>query len=154
MLETISLNGDDWLLKDFYGEDWKWRNSFMPNTNDVRWWLAGSVPGSVMNDLWRLGEIPDPYFERNTLACAWVGQRTWMYRKKFDIPESLSGKRIRLHFKGVDYAGSFFLNGQLLGNHTGMYTPVVFEVSDLLVYGGENHLAVVIEAAPHEQPQV
>ena len=154
MVETISLNGDDWLLKDFYGEDWKWRSSFMPGTTDVRWWRSGSVPGSVLNDLWKLGEVPNPYFERNTLACEWVSQRTWLYRKQFELPQSLAGKQIHLRFKGVDYAASFYLNGVLLGSHTGMFTPVVFDVTGNLNYGSENLLAVVIEAAPHEQPQV
>ena len=35
-----------------------------------------------------------------------------------------------------------------------MFTPVVFEVTDKLIYDGENLLAVVIEAAPFEEPQV
>ena len=75
------------------------------------------------------------------------------------MDESYRGKRIRLHFDGVDYEAQFFLNGKGLGEHTGMFTPVDFEVSERLVnerlvYGQENLLAVVIEPAPYEQPQV
>ena len=59
------LNGDDWEIKDFLGEDWVWRNAEKRNTRDVRWWRRACVPGSITNDLWKTGEIPDPYFEKN-----------------------------------------------------------------------------------------
>jgi len=54
----------------------------------------------------------------------------------------------------VDYEAEFFLNGESLGTHTGMFTPAAFEVGDRLRYGAENTLAVVIAPAPPEQPQV
>jgi beta-mannosidase len=154
MPQRISLDGADWHFKDFYGEDWRWRDSQMPNTRDIRHWRTGMVPGSVQHDLWELGEIPDPYFERNTLLVEWVPARTWIYKKTFTVSEDLRGKRIQLYFEGVDYEAEFFLNGVSLGSHRGMYTPAVFEVNDQLQYGSENLLAVVIEPAPHEQPQV
>ena len=31
----ISLNGNDWLFKDFYGEDWRWRNSHLPDSREL-----------------------------------------------------------------------------------------------------------------------
>ncbi|MFO7321164.1 MAG: glycoside hydrolase family 2 protein [Chloroflexota bacterium] len=154
MPERLSLAGDDWRFKDYYGEDWHWRDSFHPETRDTRFWRRGSVPGSVYHDLWKAGEIPDPYFERNSLLIEWVPARTWLYKKTFPVDASLRGKRVQLRFEGVDYEAQFFLNGERLGAHRGMYTPAVFEVSDRLIYGGDNLIAVVIEPAPHEQPQV
>ena len=61
---------------------------------------------------------------------------------------------MQLVFEGVDYEAEFFLNGESLGSHTGMYTPAAFDVGDRLAYGADNTLAVVIEPAPPEQPQV
>ncbi|SFI76116.1 beta-mannosidase [Paenibacillus sp. UNC496MF] len=150
----ISLNGGDWLLKDFVGEDWVWRNAEKPDTADVRWWRPASVPGTVLHDLLANGEVPDPYVERNSLLVEWVPQRTWVYRKTFEAPADCRGRRVKLHFKGVDYAAQFFLNGRRLGAHEGMYTPAEFEVGELLNAGGSNLLAVVVEKAPDEQPQV
>ncbi|WP_052487921.1 glycoside hydrolase family 2 protein, partial [Gordoniibacillus kamchatkensis] len=109
---------------------------------------------TVLHDLWMNGEVPDPFYERNSLLVEWVPERTWLYRKAFTVDESWKGSRVRLHFKGVDYAAQFFLNGTRLGEHVGMYTPAEFEVGGLLHYGGDNLLAVVIEKAPDEQPQV
>ncbi len=157
-MTQISLNGSDWLFKGFEGEDWRWRNSHKPDTRDVRWWRKGTVPGSVYQDLWSAGEIPDPYFERNTLLAEWVADRTWLYKRTFTVPEEYRGKRLQLRFEGVDYEAQFFLNGGLLGYHRGMYTPAVFDVGDRLDYGAgqdnQNLIAVVIERAPDEQPQV
>jgi len=150
----IDLNGSDWLFKDFVGEDWVWRNAEKPDSRDARWWRKGTVPGTVLHDVWKSGGTPDPYFERNSLLVEWVPERTWVYKKSFRVGEALRGRRIQLHFKGVDYAAQFFLNGKPLGTHEGMFTPAVFEVGDKLKYGEENLVAVVIEKAPDEQPQV
>ncbi|HSL29861.1 MAG TPA: glycoside hydrolase family 2 TIM barrel-domain containing protein [Anaerolineales bacterium] len=154
MSKRISLNGSDWIFKDFYGEDWRWRGSHLPGSGDRRHWRTGSVPGCPHYDLWMLGEIPDPYIDRNSLLSEWIPQRTWLYKKSFVVGEDTKGKRIQLHFEGVDYQAEFFLNGESLGRHTGMFTPVVFEVTDKLYFEAENILAVVMEPAPMEEPQV
>lgn len=150
----ISLDGSDWLCKDYIGEDWLWRGAHRPGTRDGHGWRPATVPGSIQYDLWQSGAIPDPYFERNSLLIEWVPQRTWVFRKTFNLPGELQGRRIELRFEGVDYEAQFFLNGELLGRHTGMYTPAVFSVADRLKFDQENLLAVVVEPAPHEQPQV
>src|SRR5688572_25405247 len=150
----IMLNGSDWQFKDYVGEDWRWRDTHKPDTRDVRHWRRGSVPGSVHHDVWTAGDIPDPYFERSSLLLEWIPDRTWLYKKSFHVDKMHEGKWIHLHFDGVDYEAAFFLNGEEIGRHRGMYTPAVFEVSDMLRFGAENLLAVVIEPAPHEQPQV
>ena len=63
----ISLNGGDWLFKAFVGEDWLARSAHKPASKDILGWLPARVPGSVQHDLWQCGEIPDPYYERNSL---------------------------------------------------------------------------------------
>jgi len=150
----FSLDGNDWEMKDFVGEDWIWRNSEKPDTKDVRWWRRGTVPGSVLHDLLALGEVPDPYYERNSLLVEWVPQRTWLYRKRFTLPASFRGQRLRLNFDGIDYEAHVYLNGKHIGDHRGTYVPASFDVTDVASLDGENHLAVVIERAPDEQPQV
>ena len=111
----ISLNGNDWKIKDFLGEDWIWRNSEKRETRDVRFWKPAQVPGSVTDDMLRCGQIPDPHFEKNSLLAEWVPERTWVYRKEFVVEESLEQKKVRLCFEGVDYDAKFYLNDQYLG---------------------------------------
>ena len=150
----ISLNGNDWKIKDFLGEDWVWRNSEKQNTRDARFWKPAKVPGSVLYDMLCCGAVPDPHFEKNSLLAEWVPERTWIYRKEFMVGESLVNKRIRLCFEGVDYDAKFYLNDHFLGEHHSMYTPVCFDVTGLVREGEENLLSVVLEKAPDEQPQV
>lgn len=153
MPHQISLNGN-WLCKSFIGADWLLRESHLPNTRDTLHWLVGAVPGSVQNDLWQNGEITNPYFERNTLLAEWASQRTWVYKKTFPVGAEYRGCRAFLRFQGVDYEAQFFLNGERLGAHRGMFTPITFDVSAQLRYGQENMLAVVVEPAPMEEPQI
>jgi beta-mannosidase len=150
----ISLDGPDWLFKDFIGEDWLWRDAHKPGTRDVLGWRRATVPGSVQHDLWQAGAIPNPYYDRNSLLIEWVPARTWLYKKSFTVDPLQPGRRVQLRFEGVDYSGRFFLNGEFLGAHTGMFTPVTFDVTAGLHYGAENLLAVVLDPAPVEQPQV
>lgn len=66
----------------------------------------------------------------------------------------LKGKRITLVFEGIDYSSEIFLNGVSLGKQEGMYVPWSMDVSAKLLPGETNLLAVVLEPAPFEQPQV
>lgn len=93
MNRRISLNGSDWLFKDFYGKDWDWRNSHLPDSRDQRHWRVGSVPGCPQYDLSKLGEIPDPYVDRNSLLIEWIRQRTWLYKTTFILGEEIHRMR-------------------------------------------------------------
>lgn len=152
--EKIELSGSDWKMKEFIGLDWVWRNSIMPETEDRRWWYPAQVPGSVLHDLMENNLVPDPYYELNSKLVEWVSARTWVYRKKFFLPEKYEGKRISLVFEGIDYSSEIFLNGISLGKQEGMYIPWEKDIGEILKYGEENVLAVVLDAAPFEQPQV
>ena len=153
-MAKISLNGIDWVCKDYLDEDWIWRSGEKAETRDVRWWKPARVPGSVTDDLWRCGEIVDPYFEKNSLCLEWIPQRTWIYRKEFTLKEDVEGKQVHLCFEGVDYEALFYLNDVYLGTHCSMYTPVEFDVTKVLKKEGKNLLSVVIKKAPNEESQV
>jgi hypothetical protein len=51
------------------------------------------------------------------------------YRRHFQVPAALRGKRLLLHFGAVDYVARVWLNGQFLGEHRGGYTPFAFEIT-------------------------
>lgn len=148
------LNGNDWKIKEFIGMDWVWRDSVMPETKDLRWWYPAKVPGSVLYDMWQAGKVPDPFFELNSKLSEWVPARTWVYRKEFETPKGWDGEHVELCFEGIDYEAEIFVNGSSLGCHRGMYTSCRFDVTGKLVKAGKNLLAVVLQPAPFEQPQV
>ena len=152
-MSRICLNGDDWKIKEFIGMDWVWRDSVMPETKDVRWWYQAKVPGSVLYDMWQADRVPDPFFELNSRLTEWVSSRTWVYRKEFAMPKGWEEAHVELCFAGIDYEAEVFLNGLSLGRHRGMYVPCRFDVTGKLK-DKTNLLAVVLEPAPFEQPQV
>ena len=63
------------------------------------------------------------------------------YRRHFQVPAALRGKRLLLHFGAVDYTARVWLNGQFLGEHRGGYTPFAFEVTSG-IRDGDNELVV------------
>ena len=134
-----SLNGDDWQLKGWVGDEWKW---YVNKPLDTPGWLPARVPGSVVDDLWRAGDVADPYRMRNSLLAEWVPERTWIYRRRIDGPGVI-------RFDGVDHAATVFLDGQEVAHHEGPFTPF-----DVDLPPGEHLLAVAVHAAPENQAQV
>jgi len=65
---------------------------------------------------------------------------TW-YRRAFEVPSAMRGKRVRLHFGAVDYEAKVWVNGRLAGSHVGGSVPFDFDITPLL-RAGENELVV------------
>jgi beta-mannosidase len=135
---VTSLDGDDWQFKGWLGDEWRWH---VDKAADAPGWLPARVPGSVVDDLVRAGEVPDPYFERNSRLAEWVSERTWVYRRR------VSGGTIEFH--GVDHEATVFVDGEEVAHHAGAFTPFRIEVP-----AGEHQLAVAVHAAPESEAQV
>ncbi len=72
------------------------------------------------------------------------------YRKRFSIPQSDLGRRIRLEFDGVYRAARVFVNGFFVGEEPSGYAAASYDVSDYLNYGGDNVVAVRVDASMEE----
>ncbi len=68
---------------------------------------------------------------------------TGCYRRQFCLPDSWSGRRVRLHFEGVDAAFHVWVNGQEVGFSKGSRVPAEFDLTDYL-RSGCNTLAVQV----------
>ena len=115
--------------------------------------LPASVPGGVHYDVYQAGMIADPWYGVNSLACEWIENRWWMYRTEFGCPEAQEGRRARLIFEGLDYDALIYLNGELIGEHKGMYEPFAAEVSGKLKKE-RNVLIVILKGVPDEMGQI
>ncbi|MCE5273478.1 beta-galactosidase [bacterium] len=73
----------------------------------------------------RLSGLADTDF----LPCVW-------YRRTFEVPAAWQGKRVLLHFGAADYDTKVWLDGTLVGEHRGGYTPFVFELTGKVRPGG------------------
>lgn len=138
-MAAVALDGEDWQLRPFLGEDWLPQ---LAKPWDAPGWLPARVPGSVLDDLWRAGEVPDPYHGRNSLLAEWVPDRAWIYRRRVEGPGVI-------RFGGVDHEATVFLDGREVARHEGAFTPFDVELA-----AGEHTLAVVVHAAPQSEPQL
>jgi len=171
---TESLDGDDWQIRPHLGLEAaltaaRRRSPSSPagvsgapgdvhavhtTADAAAGWLPARVPGSVADDLLRAGEIEDVYTRRNSRAAEWVAQRAWTYRRSFDLPRPSDSERAWLRFDGIDHAAVVFLDGAEIARHSGMFVPLEIELDGRRARGGRHDLAVVVEPAPHSEPQV
>ena len=134
-----SLDGEDWQLQGWLGDEWRWH---VDKPWDAPGWLPARVPGSVLDDLARAGEVTDLYRGRNSRLAEWVPERTWVYRRRVEGPGTV-------RFEGVDHEATVFVGGEEVARHEGAFTP--FEVD---LPAGDHLLAVAVHAAPENEAQV
>jgi len=174
---SLSLDGE-WLLEEGRGRDQALlakKSTFNKESEGITggWfkesadrsaWRKVQVPTSVQSALLKLGEIPDPLFGANTWdelqehgypkELPWNFRHTriergeWWFARQFEVPKDWEGKRIRLAFDGLDYAGSVFLNGELLGYHAGMFGGPELDIGKAVRFGKANTLVVRLDPAP------
>ena len=65
------------------------------------------------------------------------------YHRTFTLPLDFIKSKTFLHFGAVDYACKVTVNGCVVGEHFGGYTPFSFDVSDV-INRGENTVEVVV----------
>jgi len=69
--------------------------------------------------------------------------RIW-YRKVFKLPKRWIGRTVLLHFGAVDFEAVVSVNGREVGRHRGGYDGFSFDVTEKLVFGGDNELVVAV----------
>lgn len=83
------------------------------------------------------GKILVPFCPESSLSG--IGQTDFMthvwYRRSFEVPASMRGKRLLLHFEAVDWLTRAWVNGSFLGEHRGGYSPFAFEITDVVKEG-------------------
>ncbi len=70
---------------------------------------------------------------------------TGWYRKTFTIPSNLKDKNFRILFEGVYMNSQVWLNGQNLGDHPYGYTSFWFDITDKIIFDGDNILCVKVK---------
>lgn len=132
-----------WLAKAAYGDgaaaadfdDRAWRKLDLPHDWAVE--LPFDPGGSLSHGFKAIGRK----FPENSLG--------W-YRKHFFIPQTDAGKRISIQFDGVYRNFSVWVNGFYLGTEPSGYTGVEYNLSEYLNYGGQNTIAVRVDASMEE----
>ena len=72
------------------------------------------------------------------------------YRKRFFIPATDRGRHITIDFDGVYRDSQVWVNGFYLGRESSGYSPFEYNITDYLNYGGNNLIAVRVDATLEE----
>ena len=104
------------------------------------------------------GDFADSHFTRITvphtnLRVPWhsFDEKSYefvsIYRRHFSLPAAACGRRVFVDFEGVMTASTVWLNGVLLGEYKGGFTPFSFELTPQVRFDGENVLAVEVDSS-------
>lgn len=109
-------------------------------------WLMATVPGTVLTSYLNVGAVPDPNFGQNQLhiSDSYFHSDFW-YRTEFTAPAKAPQQTAWLNFGGIDWKADVFLNGEKLGRIEGGFIRGQFDVTQKLVAGRMNALALRIE---------
>ncbi len=111
---------------------------------------AAGVPGQFDE------KILVPFCVESTLSgiTRKVTRRNAMwYRKNLKLEKLSGGQRILLHFGGVDWHTSLWINGQKIGEHAGGYDPFYFDVTAALNKNGRQDITLRVWDPTNEGPQ-
>lgn len=78
-------------------------------------------------------------------------ERLW-YRRTFALRPDTK-QRYLLHFGAVDYACTIWVNGGLVGSHTGGFDPFSFDITDFLL-DGDNEVVLAVADATSRSDQL
>lgn len=120
-----------------------WEFAFDPQDAGLRqgWHDGRTLPGRIIVPFCP-ESLLSGVFDENFHPVCW-------YARLFDVPETLRGGRVLLHFGAVDYRADVWLNGKHLGQHEGGYDPFQFDVTELVKPAG-NRLAIRVDDDPNE----
>jgi len=99
-------------------------------------WASASLPHTARIESLVTGEPGSDTFQ-------WQG--TCWYRKRFELGPETAGRKVLLNFDGAMNVADVWLNGEHLGRHMGGWLPFGFDISDRVVAGGENVVAVRLD---------
>ncbi len=70
-------------------------------------------------------------------------KRLW-YRRQFQVPDEWNGNRVLLHFGGVDWETTAWVNGKEVGAHRGCYDRFHFDITDALNPAADQEIVLAV----------
>jgi len=123
--DWINLNGT-WTYTFDFGESGVERR-FAASTGFDREILVPFCPESSLSGV----------AHKDFIRCMW-------YQRSISIPADWKGRRILLHFGGVDYESEAFIDGNSVGKHWGGSASFCFDISRFAAPGQSHSLVVYV----------
>ena len=125
---------DEWVCLN--GE-WEYRFDFSKSGEEQDWKNAGAFEDKI--------NVPFcPESRLSGIGFTDFIEMMW-YRRTLEIPAGWNGKKILLHFGGVDYRCVVYLDGQETGRHTGGSAAFAVDLSRFVEAGKTHNLVVRVE---------
>ncbi len=158
------LGGETWQIRESLGDTWRWyldadraqRNSVRPQARSDGWFPA-RVPGSVIDDLVRAGELADPRHGRQSREAEWVTERSWVYRCTVHLDPLADEETVWIDAQGIDPGGRIFWDGVEVGGVRGLHRRVRVRIGRAgqdAAAPGPHALTIVVAPATRSEPQV
>jgi len=109
-------------------------------------WMPARVPGAVQLDIAKSKNYGPYSYAENWKDYLWMEDNYYTYRSRFKMPAISEGERLFFVSKGIDYQFEIRLNGILLLEQEGMFTPVMLDLTSALQ--DNNELRVKVFPAP------
>ncbi len=123
------------IRNDWESLDGEWHFSFDDEAcGDEKGWKDGIEKEQVI-------QVPFTYETKKSGIHDTCHHSIVWYERTINITED---KNVLLHFEGVDYRTTLWLNGLMVGTHEGAYTAFVFDITNF-VQKGENKIVVKVE---------
>lgn len=134
-------NDHEFRRSNNFNSDWKFHLGEVP----------GFMPPNFDDQSWRVIQLPHDWaiegpFDESNLAGesgGFLKNGIGCYRKWFQIPEDLKGKRISIRFDGVYMNSTVYINGTYLGNRPYGFSTFEYDLTPYLKYGQETNLIAV-----------
>ncbi len=127
-------------------DDSQWRTIDVPHDFVIEGdYTQKRSQGSDMQKIPEMESMDSRHFAGGSLD----GGIAW-YRKRFCIPADCEGKRIYIHFDGVYRDSTVYLNEYYIGRYESGYTSFYYDITDFVNIGGENLIAVRVDATGRE----
>ena len=108
--------------------------------------LPATVPATVLSSYVNAGALPDMNHDDNLmLASESFFNGDFIYKREFDLPQEMKGKRVLLNFDGINWKADVTLNGTNLGHIEGAFKRGKFDITPYL-RDTNNVLSVLIYA--------
>ena len=91
--------------------------------------------------------IEGPYSQKNAAGTAFLPAGIAWYRKTFQLPASLAGRKVSIRFDGVYRDSIVWINGELLGSRPYGYATFEYDLTPHVHLGGAANVAQNVVAA-------
>lgn len=111
-----------------------------------REWVDVTLPHDWVVDLPFAAEASHSHGYK-TVGPTYPKTSVGWYRKEFTVPASDEGRSISLRFDGVFHSSQVWVNGFYLGREDDGYVSSEYDISQYLLYGENNVVAVRVDAS-------